>query len=63
MTTAANLSDENQQALTAASLSLITKMTDAELRLFTDGTVAMLEAIKQEWDRRILASSQPAGRA
>lgn len=57
------LADQQHQSIVAASAPLIANMSDAELHLFTSGTVAMLEAIKQEWDRRILAGSPAAGRA
>lgn len=57
------LADQQHQSILAASTPLIANMSDAELHLFTSGTVAMLDAIKQEWDRRILARSEPAGKA
>lgn len=53
--------DEN--ALVSACAVQVAAMSDAELRLFTDATVAMLDAIKQEWDRRLLDRSPAAGKA
>lgn len=57
------VSEQQQRELATASASLLVGMSDDHLRLFTDGTVAMLEAIKQEWDRRLLDRATSGGRA
>jgi hypothetical protein len=53
----------DKNALVFACAVQVAAMSDADLRLFTDATVAMLDAIKQEWDRRPLDRSPAAGKA